>query len=98
MSLSDRFKSFVNKKPDSSAFQPEKPEIAATAETKLGSPTPSHTLEELSKLITQERTEGETKKQALEKELHEIRASLEKMDITAKSSRDSQHQTLQFLQ
>ena len=92
MSLSDRFKSLVNKK-DSSSSKPEKKEIPTPPESKpTNPPAPapaSHTLEDLGKLISQERAEGETKKQALDKELHEIRSSLEKMDSSSKSSRDT---------
>jgi len=38
-------------------------------------------LEELGRLIAQERTDGETKQKAIEKELDNIRASIEKLEL-----------------
>ena len=93
MSFSNPFRSFANKKP-------EPPEGGASDSTRPSTPppSPSHTLEELSQMIAQERTAGQAKNEALEQELRELRASMEKMDVTAKSSREAQSQTLQFLQ
>src|SRR6266850_1529209 len=93
MSLSNRFRSLFNNKAD--------PEAASQKNASTPPPPPpssSQTLEELGKRIAQERAAGESKNDTTEKELRELRASMENMDIAAKSSRESQNQTLQFLQ
>src|SRR5258706_4002912 len=95
MSLSDRFRWFVNKKSEPPSSNKEK---ALTPNGPMPPPPPSHTMEELARIIAQERTEGESKQQEMDKELQALRASLEKIEITTKSSREAQNQTLQFLQ
>src|ERR1700687_1260921 len=92
MSLSDRFRSMLNKKSD----VPAPPQIPSVASEPV--PMKSPTLEDLGRLLAQERTEGETKQQALNKDLQGIRTSLEKLESTNKTSRETQNQTLQLLQ
>src|SRR5580765_775976 len=94
MSLSDRFKSFVNKKADPSSNKGK----AATPPVPPANDAPSPTLEDLGKIIAQERTDGQSKQQIMEKELETLRSSLQKMESTTKTSREAQNQTLQFLQ
>ncbi len=100
MSLSDRFKSMINKnKETSSSINKENvdPTPLPVPET---TPPPAETpnIEQLSKAVAEEQQETEGKQQALDKELHSTRADLEKMDISAKSARDGHNETLQFLQ
>src|SRR5207302_2463980 len=91
MSLADRFRSMLNKKSDPASPKELKPEPPVT-------PKKSPPMEERGRLIAQEKTEGESKLRALEKELEGIRGSLEKIEVTAKCSRETQGQTLQYLQ
>src|SRR5882672_3119 len=91
MSLSDRFRSILNKKSDSAPPMEQKPEPPVT-------PIKNRPTEDLGRLMAREKIEGETKLQSLEKELEGIRGSLEKIDVVAKSARETQGQTLQFLQ
>ncbi len=93
MSLSNRIRSLLSKKAEQEAASQE-----GSSNPPPPPPAPSHTLEELGKLIAQERAAGKATNETLEKELHEIRASIDKMDVAAKSSRETQNQTLQFLQ
>src|ERR1700761_5880667 len=61
-------------------------------------PKPSPTLEELDRLIAQERRDGEARLQAVEKEIQGLRQSLEKVDASSKTRHDQQQQTLEYLQ
>src|SRR5882724_5115141 len=92
MSFSNRIRSFIHKKANKEAANP------ASSNPPPPPPTSSETLEALGKQLAQDKAVGETKKEALEKELHELRASMEKLDVTAKSARETHGQTLQFLQ
>src|SRR5688572_630237 len=96
MSLSDRFRSMMNKKgtPNKESETPASTPKAPPPP----SPHPSPTLEELGQQIHQERTQGEAKQQGVDKEIQVIRTNLEKIEASAKSARETQNQTLQFLQ
>src|SRR6185312_6751836 len=103
MSLSDRFKAMLKKNdgepaPQENAGLSAAPPGAAASVQAAPSAAPSPTLEEIDRLIAQERRDGEARLLAMENEVHAIRAAMEKSELATKNKRDAQQQTLQFLQ
>lgn len=107
MSLSDRFKSMMNKgkaessRPESDSTRAETPASSTPPQAAVPTPTPapaSRTLEEIDRLLIEERRQGETQLQSVSKEIQTLRMALEKTEMDTKTRRESQDQTLQFLQ
>src|SRR5690349_18713876 len=102
MSFSDRFRS-LRKKKDDSPQEPPSPAPAeqvhsAAPQTPAATPKPSPTLEEVERLLAQEKSEGLARQRTMDKDISALRANIEKIELAAKNRRDSQQQTLQFLQ
>src|SRR5579862_4062506 len=101
MSLSDRWRSMLGKqerKPDPEPAAALTPTPASVPVPPAPATPPSPTLEEVDRLIAQEKVEGQAHLQALEQEIQAIKMALEKSEVSAKNRRDAQQQTLQFLQ
>jgi len=105
MSLSDHFKSFLGKSGDDSAASsetsPSAPPAPSVPQAAVPEPSPapaSPTLEEIDRLLEQQRREADAHLKALAKDIQATRALLDKSESVSRSRREDQEQTLQFLQ
>jgi|GEM_PF-3754708 len=107
MSFSDHFKSILgksgNEKPadgsppapeNKSSLNPVPVEATPAPAAKQASPT----LEEIERLIAEQRRQGETQVQAMEKEIQAVKGLLDKTETQSRNRREVQEQTLTFLQ
>src|ERR1051325_9167988 len=98
MSLSERFKSMMNKgKGLSDKKEGNLPNTSDSSPASQPKPGTSSTLEGIGQWMAKERAEGLEKQQALDKDLRATREALEKLELNAKTARDTHNQTLEFL-
>src|SRR5688572_789951 len=99
MSIFDHFKQMAPM-PTGKQAHPDKKEGAEESSAAAGEGVvkQSPTLEEIDRLIHLERNAGDERFRVLEREIHELRTSLERTELSSKSRRDTQVQSLKFLQ
>jgi hypothetical protein len=103
MSFSDKFKFKLGKSgKENPEFTPAPAPVPPEAQAPITPPEEvkpaSPTLEEVSRLIQEQRKEGEAQLSSMDKEIRAVKELLDKSDVQSRSRREAQEQALTFLQ